>query len=49
MLLGWLFNVIPAKAGIHPSAVSEADRWVPAFATDQIRGLKAHGTTVSSS
>src|SRR6266542_3211525 len=25
-------SVIPAKAGIHPSALSEADRWVPAFA-----------------
>jgi NADH-quinone oxidoreductase subunit M len=25
-------TVIPAKAGIHPSAVREADQWVPAFA-----------------
>ena len=24
--------VIPAKAGIHFSTVSAADRWVPAFA-----------------
>src|SRR5712675_1955915 len=25
-------TVIPAKAGIHPSAVREVDQWVPAFA-----------------
>ena len=25
-------TVIPAKAGIHSSAVSGADQWVPAFA-----------------
>src|SRR5207249_9020260 len=24
--------VIPAKSGIHSSVVSEADRWIPAFA-----------------
>ena len=24
--------VIPAEAGIHPSTVSGADAWVPAFA-----------------
>jgi len=24
--------VIPAKAGIHPSAVREVDQWIPAFA-----------------
>jgi hypothetical protein len=23
-----------------------ADKWIPAFATDQVRGLKAHGTTI---
>ena len=37
--------VIPAKAGIHLSTVSGADKWVPAFPTDQVRGLKAHGMT----
>src|SRR5205809_1041246 len=25
-------SVIPAKAGIHGSTVSEMDRWIPAFA-----------------
>ena len=25
-------NVIPAQAGTHPSAVREADKWVPASA-----------------
>jgi NADH-quinone oxidoreductase subunit M len=38
-------NVIPAKAAIHLSTVRSADQWVPAFATEQVRGLKAHGTT----
>src|SRR5205085_9960341 len=38
-------TVMPAKAGIHGSGDGTADRWVPAFPTDQVRGLKAHGTT----
>jgi hypothetical protein len=25
-------NVIPAKAGIHPSAFEKVDKWIPAFA-----------------
>src|SRR5438128_1734592 len=37
--------VTPAKAGAHPFAAAKADQWVPAFPTDQVRGLKAHGTT----
>jgi transposase InsO family protein len=31
------------KAGAHPSSARQADRWIPAFPTDQVRGLKAHG------
>ncbi len=38
--------VIPAKAGIHYSAFVMADKWIPAFPTEQVRGLKAHGTTI---
>jgi hypothetical protein len=34
---------VPAKAGIHFSGALAADGWVPAFPTDQVRGLKAHG------
>jgi hypothetical protein len=34
----------PAKAGVHLSAAQAADAWVPAYPTDQVRGLKAHGT-----
>jgi hypothetical protein len=26
------FSVIPAKAGIHPTAVRASDKWIPAFA-----------------
>jgi hypothetical protein len=37
--------VIPAQAGIHLSKARAAEEWVPAFPTDQVRGLKAHGTT----
>jgi hypothetical protein len=37
--------VVPAKAGIHSSTVSGVDKWIPAFPTDQVRGLKAHGMT----
>src|SRR5438876_10173836 len=39
-------NASPAKAGVHLSAAGAADRWVPAFPTDQVRGLKAHGKAV---
>jgi len=39
-------SVVPAKAGTHLSEAHMADGWVPAFPTDQVRGLKAHGTTV---
>jgi NADH-quinone oxidoreductase subunit M len=33
----------PAKAGIHLSAASQADKWIPAFPTEQVRGLTAQG------
>src|SRR5437667_7063995 len=39
-------NASPAKAGVHLSPAGAADRWVPAFPTDQVRGLKAHGKAV---
>ena len=39
-------SAVPAKAGTHLAAASEADWWVPASPTDQVRGLKAHGTAV---
>ena len=38
--------VIPAKAGTHSSTGELAAPWVPAFPTDQVRGLKAHGMTM---
>jgi hypothetical protein len=39
-------SVIPAKAGIHRAIARAAEGWVPACPTDQVRGLKAHGTTI---
>src|SRR5437667_2063298 len=51
-------NASPAKAGVHLSAAGAADRWVPAFPTDQVPpdqvrgqaraapGLKAHGKAI---
>jgi len=33
-----LLSAVPAKAGTHFSAVSGADRWVPAFAGTPIQG-----------
>ncbi len=36
----------PAKAGAHLSSARQADQWVPAFPTDQVRGLKAHGKAI---
>jgi hypothetical protein len=38
--------VIPAEAGIHWSTCGVAETWIPAFPTDQVRGLKAHGMTI---
>src|SRR5260221_2972639 len=35
---------VPAKAGTHQSANDAVEPWIPAFPTDQVRGLKAHGT-----
>jgi signal transduction histidine kinase len=35
---------IPTKAGTHPQADAAAEKWVPAFPTEQVRGLKADGT-----
>jgi L-ascorbate metabolism protein UlaG (beta-lactamase superfamily) len=41
--------VIPAKAGIHPSADRAADKWVPAFAGMTVFLHRVHrGTTASS-
>ena len=34
---------VPAKAGIHLAGDGVAEPWAPAFATDQVRGLKDHG------
>src|SRR6266849_820277 len=34
----------PAQARTHRSDDAAVGKWVPAFPTDQIRGLKAHGT-----
>ena len=31
------------KAGIHLSGDVAVEEWVPAFPTEQVRGLKAHG------
>jgi sulfide dehydrogenase cytochrome subunit len=39
-------SVIPAKAGIDPSADGAGEQWIPAFPTEQVRELKAHGMTV---
>ena len=36
---------VPAKTGTHSSTARTAEKWVPALPTDQVRGLKAHGTT----
>jgi Zinc-binding dehydrogenase len=47
----------PAKAGVHRDAGQciqgillkyprEVEKWVPAFPTDLVRGLKAHGTAM---
>src|SRR5205085_2896262 len=35
----------PGESRTPLSAAHMADGWVPAFPTDQVRGLKAHGTT----
>ena len=40
--------VIPAKAGTHRAAARLAEMWIPAFPTDQLRGLKAHGMTIGA-
>ena len=37
--------VIPAQAGIHWAAARSVEM-EPDFPTDQVRGLKAHGTTI---
>src|SRR6266849_3093252 len=37
-------TAVPAQAGTHRSGAGTVDQWVPALPTDQIRGLKAHGT-----
>src|SRR5258706_7563276 len=37
--------VVPAKAGTHQAEAGAAEKWVLAFPTEQVRGLKAHGTT----
>jgi hypothetical protein len=34
---------IPGEPRDPPFDVSEVDEWVPAFPTEQVRGLKAHG------
>jgi hypothetical protein len=39
-------TVVPTKAGTHRPAFETTEGWVPAFPTDQVRGLKAHGTTI---
>jgi len=39
----------PAEAGAHLSAARAAGRWVPAFPTELVRGLKAHGQRVACS
>jgi hypothetical protein len=40
---------IPANAGIHSASCSKAAKWVPAFPTDQVRGLKAYGIAIGIS
>src|SRR5712691_3808183 len=42
-----LKSAFPAKAGIHLSGDGAIEEWVPAFPTDQVRGLKAHGNADS--
>jgi len=37
-------TAVPAEARTHRSGDRAAERWVPAFPTEQVRGLKAHGT-----
>src|SRR5262249_23771152 len=37
------FCTTPTKVGAHFSVVRAPARWVPAFPTDQVRGLEAHG------
>jgi hypothetical protein len=37
----WYHSAVLEKSGA-------TERWVPAFPTDQVRGLKAHGTTMKS-
>jgi len=36
----------PAKAGVHLSKARAMEKWIPAFPTDQVRGLKAHGMVI---
>jgi hypothetical protein len=36
--------VIPAKAGIHSSANSQSNKWVPAFAGMTVLGLAGEGS-----
>src|SRR5207237_733523 len=44
-----ILNVIPAKAGIHPSSDRATDKWVPAFAgTTVLFGRVLRATTASS-
>jgi hypothetical protein len=39
-------TVVPATAETRRSVSEEVDERLPAFPTDQVRGLKAHGITV---
>src|SRR5207249_7130265 len=45
-LCGTRQTVIPAKAGIHFSASSEADRWIPAFAGMTRLGRRAEAVAL---
>jgi hypothetical protein len=37
---------IPAKARIYRTTARKTDKWIPAFPTEQVRGLATRGVTI---